>query len=192
MKKLFRYLEKNDKTHLVFDFDETIAKLILPWDEWFTDVADVIKKEYPLFKGKSYIEVHNLFVKEYGDGALEVIRKLNEKFEMGKVKGIEQNRELISFIKNNPQYVYYLWSSNSKKTLTGFLKHLGIESVFQKIISRDNSKYIKPDPYGFSLIVENNTPKSKYLFIGDSAYDRKAAQTIGIDFFLIDYFNSVF
>ncbi len=192
MKKLSEYIHSQNKTHLIFDFDETIGKLLFPWDEWFVDVADKLKKEYPNFNENDYVLIHNKLVERHGSEALKLIRSLNEKFETEKLQGFERNEELIEFIKNNPEFNYYIWSSNSEKTVKKFLKELDLDSIFKKIVSRTNSRFIKPNPSGFGLIKDDNVPSHKYLFIGDSSSDRKTAEKIGIDFFLIDYFGGSF
>ena len=190
--KLSDYIKKHNKSHLIFDFDETIGKLLLPWDEWFVDVAGEIYKQFPTFKNRGFVQIHNQFVENHGNEALKLIRKLNEQFETNKLQGFERNEELITFIKNNPQYKYYIWSSNSNKTIRKFLKILGFESTFSKIVSRSNTRYIKPNPVGFNLIKDKSVSLDNYLFIGDSSSDKKVSEKIGIDFFLIDYFGGNF
>ncbi len=189
MDDLQKYIEEKNKTHLIFDFDETIAMLILPWSEWFKDVAQPITKKEPELKDKAYAQIHNQYVQKQGKTALLHIRELNEKFETEKLKGLEVNLEAVSFIMNNPQYKYYIWSSNSKKTVERALKKLEIFKRFKKIITRGDSTFIKPNPDGFGLIKDKNIPKNKYLLVGNSFADENAAKAIGIDFYKISYFD---
>lgn len=192
MDKLIQYIQKCGKTHIIFDFDETLGRFLLPWEEWDRDVADKVAERAPYLKGKSYVDIHNKYVKSHGKKALNHIRILNETFETSKLKGIERNYELISFMLGNPKYKYYIWSSNSRKTIEHALRELGILDKFSKIITRSETKYIKPDPYGFFLIENSDTNKDEYLFIGNSRSDEKAAEAIGIDFFKVDYFESLY
>lgn len=189
MKDLLIYLKKNHKTHLIFDFDETIAQLVLAWNAWYTDVARAIAKADPSLRGKSYVDAHNLYVENHGEKALKHIRQLNEKFEEDRLIDLKINSELVDFILDNPQYIYYIWSSNSRKTLEKALSKLGILDRFSKIISRSETKFIKPNPDGFTLIKDQNIANEQYLFIGDSASDKGAAKAIGIDFYKIHYFE---
>lgn len=191
LRQMEDYIIRHNKTHLIFDFDETIAMLIIPWEEWFKDVAGVIAKKAPEISGKTYAQAHNEYVEKHGDKALEHIRKLNEIFETKNLKGVDVNTEIISFIKNNRQYKYFIWSSNSRKTIKSALKKLGILDRFEKIITRSETQFIKPHPDGFKFIEEENIPRSSYLFIGDSSYDEQAAKTIGIDFYKISYFSNL-
>ncbi|HVZ66807.1 MAG TPA: HAD-IA family hydrolase [Patescibacteria group bacterium] len=192
MKTLEDYLKQNPKTHLIFDLDETIVKLLLPWDEWFEDVLGKIKEKYPDFSETEYVQIHNKLVEQRGEEGRELIRLLNEKFETEKIMGIEENKELIEFIKSNPNYEYYLWSSNSGATVRKFLKEVGIDHVFKKIVTRSESDFLKPNTSGFKLLAEPGVSIDQYLFIGDSSRDSLAAKELGIDFFLIDYFKGSF
>ena len=63
-------------------------------------------------------------------------------------------------------------------------------TCFQKVITRDDVYYIKPEIDGFKLIHTNNNLKNGYLLIGDSIFDKQAADTIGIDFFRVNYFTA--
>ncbi len=190
MKALEEYLSKNPKTNLIFDFDETIAMLILPWHKWFEEVADQIKKIDPEIHESSYPEVHNAFVAKHGDEGLWTSRELNEEFELRNLAGLKANPEVVDLIKNNKKYVMFVWSSNSEIIIVNALKKLGIENHFKKIVSRSNARFAKPHPQGFELI-DDGTPRKDYLFIGDSFSDSGAAKKLGIDFFKIDYFKSL-
>ncbi|HVT01546.1 MAG TPA: HAD-IA family hydrolase [Patescibacteria group bacterium] len=192
MKKLENYLKKNPKTHLIFDLDETIIKLVLPWDEWFVDVLGKIRQTYRDFPETEYVRIHNGLVEHYGEEGLALIRELNERFENEKLFRIERNEELIDFIKNNPNYTYYLWTSNSGKTAKRFLEELGLDQIFKKVVTRSDSTFIKPHTQGFDLLKDSKTSISDYLFVGDSSRDKEAAKALEMDFFLIDYFHGTF
>ncbi len=75
----------------------------------------------------------------------------------------------------------YVWSSNSTKTLERYLKELGISNLFDGVVSRDDVYFIKPDPEGFSLI-DDGTSVGKYLFYGDSQFDKDAARALDVDY----------
>lgn len=193
--KLTDYLKTSKKTHLIFDFDETMLQLVLPWE----DVLKNIKKEIvPLDKktyedygqGKiSYSSLQNKYVKRFGKKILDVFNKNTKEFEKVKLKGVNLNHELMDFIKNLSGYEMFIWSSNTRSTIERLLKNYGIYKKFKKIVCREDVEFVKPEIDGFDLFHNKKTPKEKYLFIGDSMNDKLAAEKIGIDFYFVDFFK---
>lgn len=193
---LDNYLKTSEKTHLIFDFDETLIKLILPWKNAF----EGIEKELSLWNKKRYQKYHenkisfplfqNKFVREFGDKALRLLIKNNIEFETQKLEGIIPNEDLLKFVKNLSGYELFIWSSNTFPTVEKNLKKQGIFHKFGKIVSRENVELLKPEIDGFRLLYDPKIPKERYLFIGDSMNDRLAAEKAGIDFFLVDFFHA--
>lgn len=67
-----------------------------------------------------------------------------------------------------------------------------LNDKFTKIITRDDVKYLKPNPEGFGKIHDPIMPLEKYLLIGDSYSDEKAAEAAKIDFYKINFFDTFF
>ena len=59
---------------------------------------------------------------------------------------------------------------------------------FGRIVGRDDVRLAKPDPEGWQLI-DDGTPRQRYLFVGDSSNDEGAATALGIDYFTIRFFK---
>lgn len=187
------YLKENKKTHLIFDFDETLFNLILPWNLCHKDVMQQLKKldkslVEGYFSGKINLSLfENSFVSKFPQ-TREIFIKSRIKFETEHLEDVVENKELVEFIRTH-DCKYYIWSANTKEVIVSILKKAGIFEKFEKIITRDDLIMIKPDPEGFYKIYDNKTPLEAYLFVGNSKFDREAAEKVGIDFFLIDYFT---
>ena len=197
---LQEFLEKNPKTHLIFDFDNTLFRLHLPWAEWDKRIRHQLKsldsKTYEQYeRGRAgeadfvlgLSELQNHYVKNFGKKALNLFLANNEQFETEDQTGVSINQELVDFISNN-QYTYHLWSSNTKAAITPILEQYHLTDTFTTTVTRNDVDLLKPDPEGFNQhIYDNNTDKSEYLMIGDSQSDKGAASASGIDFYLVSF-----
>jgi HAD superfamily hydrolase (TIGR01549 family) len=192
---LQEYLKSRNKTHLVFDFDETIVRLLLPWGNAF----DPIKKELCLLNKEIYEnfkkrltstgQLKNDYALKFGDDTRRLILKTQTEFEERSLKGYERNDSVINFIRNDKERRMFVWSSNGKQIIEKILKELKILDKFQVIVGNEDVFLLKPFDDGFKKIYEEKIPKDDYLFIGDSKGDMEAASNAGIDFYLVDYFN---
>ncbi len=183
------------KTHLIFDLDETIMHLILPWGKVHEGIAAELLKLGP----KAYqdyqnaridlSQLENTLVLKHGQKVKEMLIKSRARFETNYLKDVIPNPELITFIKKTKGYKLYIWSSSSVGVVKKALKKFKIDKCFEKIITGTNVSLLKPEADGFLKIYDPKIPKSKYLFIGDNQNDKKAAQKAGIDYYLTTYFH---
>jgi len=189
---LSRYLENNTKKHLIFDFDETIFKLHLPWEKYrvilreaLQDLAPEVVDKYPT---GSTFPIQLEIAEKYGNEGTNVIIDSARKFETEYLEGVSKNEELVSFIKENSNgYDLFIWSTNTLKVINLVLDQHDMTNIFTDIVPRDRVDFIKPNPEGFKYInVPGNRDKAEYLMIGDSSSDEGAAKNVGIDFFHID------
>lgn len=191
---LSSYLKTSRKTHLIFDFDETLFRLILPWEKWEESIKDQLinldKQIYEDYiKGKISLNgLQNKYVLKFGNKAKELMNKANIDFETKYFKDVIPNKELLEFVKQTRNCKLFIWSSNTKYVIKKVLKSYGIGNRFDKLITRLEVDMLKPDLEGFYKIYNPQIPKSKYLFVGDTDDDRNAAKRSKIDFFLIKYF----
>lgn len=193
--KLADYLKTSHKTHLVFDFDETLLKLILPWEKAVEGIKDKLisldKKAYEDYEKEkiSLSPLENRYVLDFGEEILNLIIKNRLEFERNYLKGVIPNKSFINIVKNLSSYEMFIWSSNTRPTIEKFLKEYGILYKFKKIVSREDVKLLKPEIDGFELLYDVKIPKENYLFIGDSKFDRIAAKKASIDFYFVDFFS---
>lgn len=192
MKALQHYLKTHPKTHLIFDFDETIFELILPWHKWhefgFSRMRDI---DPHLHDGivNGTVDWHigqNELVQKHGQVAREIIVQNSERFETELLQGVRVNEELVLFIQKN-NYTQYVWTTNTRPVIERVLRDYSLQDSFKKSVTRSELDYIKPDPSGFTLLHDDKTPIDNYLFVGDSANDKAAATALGIDFFQIAF-----
>jgi HAD superfamily hydrolase (TIGR01549 family) len=190
------YIQIHNKTHLIFDFDATLVLLLLPWHKWheglrkeFTALDAEIFNEF-LQQTSSLSAMQNMFVDRVGDKALPVILRHNEYFENEFLEGSEPYTELIDLVKRlGPKYKKYVWSSNSRRVVERVLAEFNLSAYFDGLVTRNEVKFIKPDPEGFTLIRQKDVPLARYVLVGDSSHDRNAAAAAGIDFYHDDHFQ---
>ncbi len=186
-----------EKTHIIFDFDETIFRLLLPWDKCWEGIEKQLHElDRELITGYrdgsiSWAKMQNSYIKKHKENAWNLIYKNNVEFEMGFLMGVEVFDELKDFIKANTTLTLYIWSSNTEEVISRVLKEYKIEQKFKKILSRTTLKMLKPDIEGFDRIYNSKIQKQNYLFVGDSIYDQQVAIKSGIDFYRIDFFNPI-
>ena len=189
--KLDEYLKNHPKTHLVFDFDETIATLVLPWsklkeklDVEFRKISPEVEKRCKTWDWSEY----NTTIKKYGPDVRSAINNLYQEFETKYFKELKPNLGLIEFIRNNhSKYVFYIWTNNRRSTMEKALKVLKLDKYFEKLLTASDVILYKPDPIGFTQIYDPSIKKDKYLMVGDSEGDKTAAKNAGIDFYQVNF-----
>ncbi|HLL60600.1 MAG TPA: HAD-IA family hydrolase [Candidatus Nitrosocosmicus sp.] len=183
------FLKNNKKEHLIFDFDGTLCLLLMPWELF--ELRTILKKiDSSLDDETSTIYgVINNHIRKYGNEARALVLDYIINFEKEHFKDFEINKELIPFFNKNVSIKKHIWSSNTKSTIYEILDELNLRENFETIITCEDVKLFKPDKNGFTLINKKGEDKHKYLMIGDSINDEKAAKNAGIDFFKVDYFK---
>ena len=178
------------KEHLIFDLDKTLAKLLINWTNWGQGVTQVLAKYDPDFESQSGPKVYNivnLFIDRFGTPARDDLFAFQERFEHKNYYGLDINQFLVNFVKKDQAYHKYLYTSQTRLTTYKALDQLGLNYKFEKVVTRNDVKKLKPDPDGFKLIYDRNTDKSSYLMIGDSQADKGLAENANIDFFKVDF-----
>ncbi|MBI4009489.1 HAD-IA family hydrolase [Candidatus Roizmanbacteria bacterium] len=194
--QLTDYLKSERKTYLIFDFDETLFKLILPWDHCLDYIQEELKKLDKNIlrdfeeKRLNLSETQNAYISKYGQRVKKLIYSNNTQFETKQLKGVLLNKELLEFILTNKEYKLFIWSSNTSVVINKILDQYKIFNKFQKIVTRLDVDLIKPEIEGFELINKPSISTNNYLFIGDSDSDEKAAKRLDMDFFFVDYFRN--
>lgn len=191
MKLLEEYLREHPKRFLIFDFDETLCTLHLPWEIFYRelppklttlDAEFIQKKQY-----RRMTDLINHMVNQHGEKAIRIIHPYCEQFEMNYLRHLSVNHELLHFIRKHVgQYTYFVWSSNMTTTIKTHLINQGVYHYFSDVITRDRVRLTKPFTDGFTHIYRPEiSTRSEYLMIGDSDYDAHAAQGSGIDYLKI-------
>ncbi len=176
------------KSVLVFDFDQTIAKIIIEWAGWHSKIVEVFRQfepDFPYSYGENVFPITNEMIKKYGEEMRVKLNEVSSEYEMENAEGLIVNEILVDYIRGDSREKH-IYSSNSKELLKKFLRELEINSLFEKIISRDDVPYIKPDPSGFEIIYDPDKDKSDYIMVGDSSSDKEVANAFGIDYFYMN------
>lgn len=194
--KLKEYVTKNNKKHLIFDFDETIMWAKIDWAgvqqgryEYLKNLLPkLVKNDKGTSPARRVDEANARFGNEYQDE----IFKNETRLELENVSGFEPNPEIIDFIIDQwEHYEMYVWSSNTKGLIEAGLKTAGIEHSFKQIIGKDDVLMLKPKAFGFFNIFNPEIHLlSDFLMVGNSVHsDGGAAEASGIDFYHVRYFD---
>jgi len=192
---LENYLQNNSKTHLIFDFDNTLAQLQIDWSKWGEEIQNKLIELDP-YPWKKYqdnainlSQLQNHYIRSFGNKIKDEIIKHSIWLEINCSGGAKPNSKLISLIPRLDKYQKFIWTSNTRQGVEPILENFEVKKYFEKIITRNDVSLLKPEIEGFELIYDKKTPLKNYLFIGDSGSDKKAAKTIGIDFYKVNYFG---
>ncbi len=192
MDDLRSFISKRHISHLIFDFDQTIARLLLPWDRYHDDIEGILRSYDPTII-EAYIradihlnDMQNAYVKAHGVKLVDLFRRHNREFETKKLRGIHPNKNLINFIKTVPEVFLYIWTSNMPDAVISFLKKEKIFHLFKKIVTRNDVSYLKPDSESFDMLYDPKIKKEKYALVGDSDNDELAAKKVSIHFFRVN------
>lgn len=182
---LSKYLHEKKKRHVIFDFDETIGKVLVDWERWKQELIKILKKynsTYVLKVGRSWAEIENEGIAQHGQAFRDDLTPFYARYESEAVYGFKEY-ETISIIKSLSGMSLSLWTANARKTVEPLLEKIGLLTSFLPIVTRDELFYRKPHHEGFAHIHKiHNLPLADYLFIGDSDADRLAAKGAGIEF----------
>lgn len=186
--ELEQFLKLNPKKKLIFDFDETLVHLLLPWDDFKKHLKQVISQYDPeilIAPSEKMVNYVNRAVQKHNQPLRKIILKLFTDFESQNLRGAPVNQRLVDFCqKNQNNYRFYIWTSNMLTTVLSILRKNNLDKIFAKIITRDKVVLTKPYPEGFYKIYNPKLDKKKdFLLIGDSQHDQQAAKNSGIDFF---------
>ena len=209
MSDLAAFLDRNPKQHIIFDFDQTLFTLDLPWGDYLDTTYELLKNHNDEFytehsdKNATNYELLNAFVRA---GMPEIRATADEyacTFETEELDGVTEHPEITTFIRTNAgNYQFYIWTSNCSKGVRRVLEENKLwqdesgKPYFQVLVSRDTVAYFKPNPDGFSQIADyaaktaeaNNQAQpqlSEFLMVVDSNSDKGAAEAAGIDFFRV-------
>ena len=196
VEQLLSTIEKKGYTHIIFDLDATLTLLNLPWDKWIELVAKRLPAEAAdSFRkvanepGSTWSQRSNDHVERY-DNFLEALVEASEEFESTYFAHTPYD-ELVQGVHALAEQgkTLYAWSANTRPTVEHALLELGIRHHFSKVITRNDVRFAKPHPEGWSLL-GGGTPRAQYLFVGDSSNDEGAAEALELDYYEITFFHN--
>lgn len=173
--------------HLIFDFDETLFTLHLPWELYYKPIyVECLRLDRSLaqFKYQHISELENEAVRRLGADFQAWVRRRSQEFESRRLEGVTEHKQITDWIRQESgDRQIYLWTSNMLSTVAPILTKAGLIGRFASLITKDTVQFLKPDPEGFFHLFDPLTQnRSDYLFVGDSDPDQIAAQEAGIEF----------
>lgn len=185
-------------TTVIFDFDNTIADILIDWGPWHKKIESVISEyessigiKTPTLPGQSTSVqlLQNEYMALYGQKLREKIIKINRNYELENAHGVHPIEKTISLIKMLSGVRLWIWSTNDSETVAKFTKELEIYDLFSEIITRDRVDFIKPNPDGFFKFAGADAKREEYLMIGNSKSDSGAAKASGIQYIDVTEFE---
>ena len=186
--RFFSYLETHNITDIIFDFDETLCTLEIDWYAWGDELNPFIKQHVKNFTTAwSHTEL-NKAIQEAGEQFKEELTARNIQLERKYYNGYTRDEEALKLLQEVAEkgYQLHLWTTNCKETVEPILQEVGIDKLFTNIAYFNNVQFIKPDPYGFTVLNPNNLPKEQFVFVGDSSSDKGVCDALNIPFFHIN------
>ncbi len=170
---------------VIFDFDETIAHLIIDWSTSRIGMKELainywIEQEQESMNSHAFAE---FVIQKYGNEGKQNIDKICGRAESEHLSNIVVNQELVNFIKtSSDQYTFHILSNNMCSTINNALEEMGIWEYFTLVFGRDSVLFSKPHPEWIEEIIKKQWGDSKnFVMIGDNPdSDIAAADRAGI------------
>jgi len=193
---LLKLVRRKHYRNLIFDLDETLTRLDLPWDEWIEQVTaslptDRAKKLEELLKidGAPWGEVVNEQIikdPDFYEQFIKICQDFESKYfahtPYGKlVKALPALKEEGCNL--------FLWTSNTRQTAERALTEMGTLQFFSQLLTREDVKLGKPHAEGWKLFTFASQDPASCLMIGDSQNDALAAEAGGISYYKISFFK---
>ena len=158
----------------VFDFDCTIAKLVLDWALLKIEVNNLCRKHNFSLDQSLNMKIDQL--KTINCNVLEIL--LRHEQPNGAIHLIPIQKTL-TLIRSLPQYS--IISNNHSSTVKKSVEKLGISQNCQKIIGIDIVAKSKPNPESFRL-VRPTLKEGTVVYVGDRISDKVFASNASIHF----------
>ena len=183
----------SDFEHLIFDYDNTIAKVPIDWKVARANFRKFLIEKFQGIELKQDIrvdEMESIAISMYPNQKDEIFsfRYLLEKSLDGRHEPII---DTITLLRNYEQGPFHIISNNLKSTVCSGLIQFKIRHLFDIIIGVDDAECPKPSTKAWDILLSSKKINHKScLFIGDSkATDEKFAQRVGIPFINVSNFR---
>lgn len=181
------------KKYIIFDFDGTLINTNDMIEEGLDVFAlayrgtPLTREEHERLAGKPLMDQMAYISLEKWEEMTEAFKTWYFKAHAKMAKPFEGIDELLAYLKES-QYKLAIVSNNSRTTIEFGLKQLGLEGLFDPIITCDDVIDKKPSPEGLlKAITLLGAGKEACLFIGDSSNDILAGKNAGIDSVLVGW-----
>ncbi len=182
--------DMNSISGVIFDLEGTIVDFQWKIPKAVSQVKKEIRKwdwASPLLGITDYAQLYNEGIR-LAPNAVEEKRFLNlidavydeyDKDALTRWRPQSGAQELLETLKSR-EIPIALCSNVGRKAMDGILLLLGWNQIFDVTLSRDEVKFLKPDPEGLKRTIHLlGLEPSKVLFIGDSRTDIRTAKKVG-------------
>lgn len=180
----------NNYKNIIFDYDNTIAKIPIDWLKLRIEYKIFLKRNFPqinLSKCLRVDEMESNAISMYPEmfDLIFSIRQKVENLHKGMHIPLYRTISLIEELENNTLIII---SNNFRQTVYFGLRQLGIKDKFKTVIGIDQSRNPKPSTNAWRVLSnEMNISSHSTIFIGDSCNtDKLFANNIGIPFFHVN------
>lgn len=186
-------LKQTPKKIIIFDFDETLYRLKLPWLDFKEGLKSLCNEIDPVivknFDGELMIHLADQVIDKHGGMARKRVFEFCEKYEGSNDYDVEVNGELLKWVVDNAlDYKMVIWSSNMSETVRQVFVNQNVTEFFSLIVGKEDVKRLKPYTDGFEIIYDYfGGEVSDYLMVGDSNSDEGAAKNVGMDFVKVKF-----
>ena len=170
---------KSSYANYIFDFDGTIANLIVDWQECKNLVNNFCSKNniaIDLSLSQKIVELGQI-----SEHYLDLIYKLET---CNGTANYSLIKPTINYIKSLEQEIYII-SNNHSQTIVDILSQEDLMDRCKKIIGIDNVTFSKPNNEPFEQIKPYINLGSS-LYIGDKETDQQFAQECNLDFIYVN------
>lgn len=184
---------------VIFDLDGTLVESVDFHVKTFEEacrrigieIDERLKEEFRKRVGKRFEEIVSEILPSLSGEEVERLSKIKLELSEKLLEEIKPNERIIEFIRDAPEnYEFALFSSSSKKFVMKVLEKLGIREKFRVVIGKENVREGKPSPEGALKILEKTgIGKENAMYVGDSEYDRQAAEKAGVKFLHVKDFS---
>lgn len=163
----------SDRSIIIFDYDSTIARIPIDWENARVKFRNYISRHMPGFKfneGLRLDEMESRVLTNHPD-KFKLIYSFRKKIEAQVAYNHEPVVDTVKFLNIKSIRKYFIISNNLHSTVITGLIQLGLLSRFVKVIGIDDVQSPKPSIKSLTLLeTEIIDIKNKSLFIGDSDF----------------------
>jgi len=181
---------------VIFDFQDTLAQLIVDWKLVLSELSELYSKYEDLDEivARHKTSPTNMIIETY-DKMLEVFpknkadqinRKASEIMERHEVDGVDKAilmprvEEVLRYLKNKGLKIGVI-TCNSSKAVTKVMKKFHILKYVDVLFSRDSPGKMKPHPDHIVACLKTFYSKpEEAILVGDGKRDMEAAKKAGI------------
>jgi HAD superfamily hydrolase (TIGR01549 family) len=179
---------------IVFDFDGTIVKLHVDWDDLRAYLSEKYMDDFGEEESFERLSIGLKKVVDRGESELiESYIRAIERFERENVKDSTFFEEIVYFIEHLEEFGLDLdtklaiFSLNFRSTIFSVLSQRNLLGKFHFIVGREDVVEWKPDPEGlFKILKKFNVSSEQAIYIGDSKYDFEAGENAKIKTYSIE------